>query len=80
MHITKRETLEEAYPVAKRNGGAPGLDGLSFEDIEASGRKAFLEEVRQTLMTGKYEPKPNRKVEIPKSNGKIRTLQIPCIR
>jgi len=80
VHITKRETLEEAYRMAKRNGGAPGIDDQSFEDIEASGREAFLEEVRQTLTTGKYEPKPNRKVEIPKSNGKVRTLQIPCIR
>jgi RNA-directed DNA polymerase len=80
VHITKRETLEEAYRMAKRNGGAPGIDDQSFEDIEASGREAFLEEVRQALMTGKYEPKPNRQVEIPKSNGKVRTLQIPCIR
>jgi len=80
VHITKRETLEEAYRMAKRNGGAPGIDDQSFEDIEAMGRDVFLEDVRQALIAGKYEPKPNRKVEIPKSNGKVRMLQIPCIR
>lgn len=80
VHITKRETLAEAYRTAKRNGGAAGIDDQSFEDIEASGRDAFLEAVRQTLITGQYKPKPNRKVDIPKSNGKVRTLQIPCIR
>ena len=37
IHITKTETLEEAYRTAKRNGGAPGIDGQSFEDIEKSG-------------------------------------------
>ena len=38
VHITKPETLEEAYRAAKRNGGAPGLDGQTFEDIERTGR------------------------------------------
>jgi retron-type reverse transcriptase len=36
--------------------------------------------VREDLVTGRYKPKPNRRVEIPKGNGKFRTLQIPCIR
>ena len=80
MHVTKIETLEEAYRIAKRNGGAPGIDGQSFEDIEAQGRTAFLAEMREELVTGRYKPKPNRRVDIPKGNGKVRTLQIPCIR
>src|ERR1039458_4051413 len=78
-HITKIETLEEAYRTAKRNGGAPGIDGQSFEDIEKSGLTTFLAAVRQDLVSGRYEPKPNRRVDIPKGNGKVRTLQIPCI-
>ena len=41
-HIAKMETLEEAYGNAKRNGGAPGIDGQNFKDIEAHGRTAFL--------------------------------------
>lgn len=80
VHITKRETLEEAYRIAKRNGGAPGIDGLSFADIEASAPGVFLAEIQADLKTGRYEPKPNRRVEIPKSNGKVRVLQVPCIR
>ena len=80
VHITKIETLEEAYRIAKGNGGAPGIDGQSFADIESAGRAAFLEAVREDLVTGRYKPMPNRRVEIPKGNGKFRMLQIPCIR
>jgi group II intron reverse transcriptase/maturase len=80
VHVAKIETLEEAYRIAKRNGGAPGIDGQSFRDVESAGRAAFLAAVREDLVAGRYKPKPNRKVEIPKGNGKVRTLQIPCIR
>jgi RNA-directed DNA polymerase len=80
VHIAKIETLKEAYRIAKRNGGAPGIDGQTFEDIEAAGLASFLEEVREELMSGRYQPKPNRLVDIPKDEGKVRTLQIPCIR
>ncbi len=80
VHITKIETLEEAYRIAKSNGGAPGIDGQKFQDIETAGRAAWLAAVREDLITGRYKPKPNRRVEIPKGNGKFRTLQIPCIR
>jgi RNA-directed DNA polymerase len=80
VHITKIETLEEAYQIAQGNGGAPGIDGQRFQDIESAGLTAFLEAVRDDLLTGRYKPLPNRRVEIPKGNGKVRTLQIPCIR
>jgi RNA-directed DNA polymerase len=80
VHITKVETLEEAYRAAKRNGGAPGIDGQKFEDVEQAGRADFLAAIRQDLETGRYKPMPNRRVDIPKGNGKVRTLQIPCIR
>ena len=80
VHITKIETLEEAYRIAKGNGGAPGIDGQRFQDIESAGLSAFLAAVREDLVTGRYKPMPNRRVEIPKGNGKVRTLQIPCIR
>jgi retron-type reverse transcriptase len=80
VHIAKRETLEEAYRNTKRNGGAPGIDGQSFEDIETQGRTTFLAAIREDLVTNKYKPMPNRRVDIPKGNGKVRTLQIPCIR
>ena len=80
VHITKMETLKEAYRIAKRNGGAPGIDGKTFNDIEKEGLTSFLKEIQEELKTGKYKPKPNRKVEIPKENSKKRKLQIPCIK
>lgn len=79
-HVTKIETLAEAYRIAKRNGGAAGMDEQSFSDIEAQGLAGFLWGIREDLITGRYKPMPNRRVEIPKGNGKVRTLQIPCIR
>jgi group II intron reverse transcriptase/maturase len=66
--------------MAKGNDGASGIDGQSFRDIESAGRDAFLAAVREDLDTGRYKPMPNRRVEIPKGNGKFRTLQTPCIR
>ena len=80
VHITKLETLDEAYRIAKRNGGAAGIDGQSFADIESYGLATFLAELREDLVTGRYKPQPNRRVEIPKGNGKVRMLQIPGIR
>jgi group II intron reverse transcriptase/maturase len=80
VHITKIETLAEAYRIARKNGGAPGIDGQTFEDIERAGLAGFLATLREDLVTGRYKPQPNRRVDIPKGNGKVRTLQIPCIR
>src|ERR1700685_707742 len=80
VHIAKIEVLKEAYRTAKRNGGVPGIDRQSFGDIEANGLETFLVEIRDDLRSGKYQPQPNRRVDIPKSNGKTRMLQIPCIR
>jgi group II intron reverse transcriptase/maturase len=80
VHICRTETLEEAYRIAKRNGGAPGIDGQTFADIESLGRAEVLAQIRDELLTGRYQPRPNRPVEIPKGDGKVRTLQIPCIR
>ena len=75
-HICKKEVLEEAYRLAKANDGAPGVDGKSFDDIEAEGVEGFLEGIRQELLERSYRALPNRRVEIPKGNGKTRTLGI----
>lgn len=80
VHVVKTETLLEAYRIAKRNGGAPGIDGQTFNDIESEGLAVFLSALRKELLTGGYKPRANRLVDIPKGNGKARTLQIPCIR
>jgi RNA-directed DNA polymerase len=80
VHVAKLDTLTEAYQQAKRNGGAPGLDGRTFAAIEAEGLEQFLTALRDALLAGTYQPQPNRVVEIPKGEGKVRKLQIPCIR
>jgi RNA-directed DNA polymerase len=80
VHVAKLETLRAAYDLAKRNNGAPGIDGVTFEAIEAGGPEAFLGELRDELVTRTYRPLRNRRVEIPKDGGKVRVLGIPAIR
>lgn len=80
VHVCKLETLEQAYSMAKQNNGAPGIDGVTFKDIENGGVEDFLAQIREELVTGTYWPMRNRKKEIPKGNGKTRTLGIPTIR
>ena len=41
-HVCKKETLQEAYEMAKKNNGAPGIDGVTFEAVEESGKDSFL--------------------------------------
>ncbi len=66
--------------MAKQNKGAPGIDGVTFEDIERDGVDGFIEQIRDELVSGTYRPMRNRKKEIPKGNGKTRTLGIPSVR
>lgn len=80
VHIQKLETLEAAYLEAKRNGGAPGSDGVTFEQIERAGRREFMRELAQELEQGTYRPRPYRRREIPKEGGKVRVISIPAIR
>ena len=80
VHVCKRETLREAYLQAKANDGAPGIDGVTFEAVEAGGEEAFLDQLREELVQRTYRPQGARKVEIPKSGGKKRRLLIPSIR
>src|SRR4051812_33829252 len=76
VHLEKLDTLEAAYLEAKRNRGAPGADGETFEMIEARGRHELLAELRN----GTYKPRPYRRREIPKEGGKVRVISIPAIR
>ncbi len=80
VHIEKLSTLEAAYLEAKRNGGAPGSDGETFEAIEARGRRGFLLELSAELRDDTYRPRPYRRREIPKDGGKVRVISIPSIR
>lgn len=80
VHLVKLETLEAAYVEAKRNRGAPGADGETFEMIEEHGREKFLAELSAELQAGTYKPRPYRRREIPKEGGKVRVISIPTVR
>lgn len=80
VHICKMETLREAYALAKKNNGAPGIDGVTFEAIEAQGVEQFLMQIGNELNTRTYVPLRSRRREIPKAGGKVRVLSIPAIR
>jgi len=81
VHVCKRDTLQEAYRMAKANEGAPGVDGVTFATIEESGVESFLEQIREELVSHTYRPMRARKKEIPKDGGKkVRVLSIPAIR
>jgi len=80
VHVCKKETLQWAYREVKANNGAPGIDGVTFADVEKAGVEVFLEQIQSELHTRTYRPMRNRIKEIPKDNGKVRTLGIPSIR
>jgi RNA-directed DNA polymerase len=70
VHICKRETLHVAYLQAKKNHGAPGIDGVTFEAIEAGSVEQFLEQLREALISQTYRPGAVRRKAIPKDGGK----------
>ncbi len=80
VHVCKQGTLLESYQMVKRNNGSPGIDAMTFEDIEQSGVENFIQELQQQLINDSYQPSRNRIKEIPKANGKMRKLGIPTIR
>ena len=80
VHVRKMETLQEAYEMAKKNNGAPGIDGVTFDAVEESGRESFLKQIRGELVTNTYRPGRVRRKEIPKEGNKVRILSIPSIR
>ena len=80
VHVCKMETLREAYALARGNNGAPGIDGVTFEAIEAQGVEDFLARIQDELLVRTYVPLRARRQEIPKDGGKVRVLSIPAIR
>jgi len=77
VHVCKMDTLQEAYLMAKKNNGAPGIDGVTFEDIEAQGAQRYIEQIRNELTERTYVPLRARKKGIPKDGGQVRVLSIP---
>ena len=78
-HVCKLEVLKESYRLAKLNNGAPGIDKISFYQIEEYGVNKYLGEIQTELISKTYYPLRNRLKEIPKANG-TRILGIPSIR
>lgn len=79
--VYREDVLQFAYLCCKSNGGAAGVDGQEFEDIESYGREQWLGELAQELREKKYQPQAVRRVFIPKRGGTgLRPLGIPSIR
>jgi RNA-directed DNA polymerase len=78
--VFREDILEHAYEVARANGGAPGVDGVSFAEIDAAGPNEWLAGIGKQLRERTYRPDAVRRVMIPKPNGGERPLGIPTIR
>jgi RNA-directed DNA polymerase len=78
--VYREDILQHAYALAKANGGAPGVDGESFEAIETAGLEEWLNGLRRDLHDKTYEPQPVRRKMIPKPGGGERALGIPTVR
>src|SRR6185312_852813 len=76
----REDILRHAYALARVNAGAPGVDGKSFAEIEASGLEGWLAGLREDLVSKRYRPDPVRRVLIPKPGGGERPLGIPTVR
>jgi RNA-directed DNA polymerase len=79
--IHRADILLHAYRLARANAGAPGVDGMTFDQIEAQGLEAWLAGLREDLVSKRYRPDPVRRVMIPKASGDgERPLGIASIR
>lgn len=77
--IYRRDVLQHAYQLCKANKGAPGVDGVRFEDIEAAGEEQWIGELAERLKRKDYRPEAVKRVWIPKAGGKMRPLGITTI-
>ena len=78
--VYRKDVLAFAYQGCRASGGAAGVDGQSFEDIEEYGVERWLDELAEELRDQTYRPLPVRRVYIPKPDGKQRPLGVPAIR
>lgn len=80
--IYRCDTLETAYKIARTKGKGAGTDGVTFKEIESrvDGVKRFLDEIEKDLQKRTYRPQPVRRQYVPKPDGKLRPLGIPCLK
>ena len=78
--VYRDDVLYEAWKRVKANQGSSGVDGITIEDIEASGINRYLTGIQSELKSGTYRPLPVRRVMIPKPDGSQRPLGIPCVK
>jgi RNA-directed DNA polymerase len=76
--VCERENLVRAWQRVRGNKGAPGVDGMTIEDAKSYLREHWPE-LRSQLLGGTYQPQPVRRVEIPKPDGGVRKLGVPCV-
>ena len=76
--VCERENLERAWQRVRDNKGAPGVDGMTIDDARATCSEHWPD-IRDQLLSGTYRPQPVRRVEIPKPDGGVRKLGIPCV-
>jgi RNA-directed DNA polymerase len=76
--VCERENLVRAWQRVRDNKGAPGSDGMTIEDAKSYLSEHWLD-IRSQLLSGTYRPRPVRRVEIPKPDGGVRKLGVPCV-
>ena len=76
--VVERLNLFAALSRVKRNGGSPGIDGMSVKALPEYLKRRWTE-IRESLLSGSYEPQPVRRAEIPKPGGGVRKLGIPTV-
>ena len=76
--VVERQNMRAAYQQVKRNAGAPGIDGMSVEELGPHLREEW-QRIKEALLVERYEPQPVKRVEIPKPGGGVRQLGIPTV-